>query len=85
MRVVKVAQEDVAEKIDTLYILELFRHIEKVGITFICTKDDRQLDDWVDEDGHHIVIHLPYKKVKKLADIRPMMLERVKERLGLVA
>ena len=85
MKVVKVVQEDVADKIDTLYILEQFRHIDRVGIIFVCTKDEREEDDWTDEDGRHIVIRLPYQVVKQLADARPMMLERVKKRLGEVA
>jgi len=85
MKVVKVVQEDVSDKIDTLYVLEQLKHIEGVAIIFICTKDGREEDDWVDEDGRHIVIHLPYKKVKKLADARPLMLDKAKERLGLVA
>ncbi len=85
MVVIKVVEEDVADKIDTFYILELFRHIDKVAITYMCTKDERDLDDWVDEKGRHIIIRLPYKDVKKLSDIRPLMLEKAKERLGLVA
>lgn len=86
MRVVKIVEADVSDKIDTLYILEQFRHIDKVGIAFICTKDEQEEDDWIDEDGiRHIVILLPYKEVKRLTDIRPLMLAKAKERLGLVA
>lgn len=85
MRVLKIAQEDVADKIDTAYILEQFRHLDKVIITFMCTRDEREIEDWVDEDGRYINIRLPYKEVKHLTDIRPLMLARVKERLGLVA
>ena len=85
MKVVKVVQEDVADKIDTLYLSEQFQHIDRVAIIFFCTKDERDEDDWIDEDGRHIVIRLPYKEVKQLADVRPMMLARVKERLGEVA
>ena len=86
MRVVKVAQEDVAEKIDTLYILEQLRHIEKVGITYICTKDKQEEDDWTDEKGvRHIVILLPYDEVKTSDDIRPKMLKKAKERLSQAA
>ena len=85
MKVIKVVEEDVSGKIDTLYILEQFRHIENVGITFICTKNEQEEDDWVDEDGRHIVILLPYKKVKRLTDVRPLMLAKAKERLGLAA
>ncbi|MBK8426196.1 MAG: hypothetical protein IPL27_09625 [Lewinellaceae bacterium] len=84
MNVGKVAQEDVADKIDTSYILALFQHIDKVAITFICTKDEREVADWTDEDGRHIVIRLPYKEVKRLSDIRPLMLAGVQERLGLM-
>ena len=85
MKVLKVVEEDISDKVDTFYILEQFRHIDKVAITFLCTKDEREVDDWTDERGRHIVIRLPYKEVKKLADIRPMMLAFVQERLGLVA
>lgn len=85
MKVLKVVEEDIANKIDTAYILEQFRHIDNVIITFMCTRDERELEDWIDEDGHFIVIRLPYKEVKKLADIRPLMLSKAKERLGLVA
>lgn len=85
MRVIKIVEEDIAEKIDTAYISDQFRHIEKVGVTFICTKDEHEEDDWTDEDGRHIVIRLPYKEVKHLTDIRPLMLARVRERLGEVA
>jgi len=85
MKVLKVVEEDIADKIDTYYILELFRHIENVAITFMCTKDEREVEDWIDEKGWHIVIRLPYKKVKRLADARPLMLARAKERLGLTA
>ena len=48
-------------------------------------KDEHEEDDWTDEDGRHIVIRLPYKEVKYLADIRPRVLARVRERLGEVA
>ena len=85
MKVLKVVEEDVSEKIDTLYILELFRHIDNVAITYFCTRDERDLDDWVDEKGRHIIIRLPYQEVKKSTDVRPLMLAKAKERLGLVA
>ena len=85
MKVLKVVQEDIADKIDTAYISEQFRHLDKVAIIFLCTKDEREEDDWTDEDGRHIVIRLPYKEVRQMEDIRPMMLARVKERLAEVA
>jgi len=43
MRVLNVVEEDIADKIDTKYILEHFRHLDKVAITYICTKDDREV------------------------------------------
>ncbi len=85
MKVVKIVEEDIADKVDTSYILEQFRHLDQVGITFICTKDEQEEDDWVDETGRHIIICLPYREVKELADARPLMLAKAKERLGLVA
>ncbi len=66
MNVGKVAQEDVADKIDTSYILALFQHMNKVAITFPRTKDEREVEDWTDEDGRHIVIRLPYKRSQKV-------------------
>ncbi|MEI6410453.1 MAG: hypothetical protein WCR52_13780 [Bacteroidota bacterium] len=81
MKVLKIAEEDVADKIDTLYILDLFRHVDRVAITFMCTKDGRTVDDWVDENGHHFVIRLPYLDVKEMTDVKPFMLAKVQERL----
>ena len=48
MKVLKVVEEDIADKIDTLYILEQFRHIDSVAITFLCTKDEREVNDWIE-------------------------------------
>ena len=86
MKVVKVVDEDIADKIDTQYIAKQFSDLQNVGIVFICTRDKGEEDDWIDEEGmRNIVIHLPYKEVKQLADARPLMLARARERLGLVA
>ncbi len=85
MQVLKVVEEDIAAKIDTAFILEQFKHIDKVIIAFMCTKDEREVDDWIDEDGRYIVIRLPYKQIKKLKDARPLMLAKAQERLGLAA
>jgi hypothetical protein len=86
MVVVKVADQDIADKVDTQYIAEQFTDMQNIGIVYICTREGGEEDDWVDELGiRNIVILLPYKKVKKVRDIRPLMLERAKERLGLVA
>lgn len=84
MLVLKIVDRDVASKIDTTYIAEELANVQNVGIIFICTSEGGEEDDWIDEDGiRQIVIHLPYKVIKNLADARPLMLERAKERLGL--
>lgn len=86
MIVVKVVDQDVADKVDTQYIEEQLSGLENVGIVYICTSEGGEEDDWTDEEGMlNIVIHLPYKEVKKLPDIRPLMLLKAKERLGLVS
>ena len=86
MIVVKVVDQDIADKVDTYYIEQQFAGLENVGIVYICTSEGGEEDDWTDEEGmRNIVIHLPYKEVKKLSDARPLMLAKAKERLGLVA
>lgn len=86
MIVVKVVDQDIADKVDTYYIEQQFAGLENVGIVYICTSEGGEEDDWIDEEGmRNIVIHLPYKEVKKMADVRPLMLARAKERLGMVA
>ena len=84
MVVVKVADEEVAHKVDTQYIATQFQDLLNVGIIYMCTSEGGEEDDWFEESGmHHYVIHLPYKEVKQLTDIRPLMLARAQERLGL--
>ncbi len=86
MVVVKVVNQDVADKVDTDYIREQFADLENIGIIYICTPEGGEENEWVDEEGmRHIVIHLPYKDVKRISDVRPLMLARAKERLGLAA
>lgn len=86
MVVVKVVDQDVADKVNTQYIAQQFTDVENVGIIYICTLEGGEEDDWIDDEGiRNIVIHLPYKQVKKLEDVRPLMLAKAKERLGLVA
>ncbi|MEZ4927925.1 MAG: hypothetical protein R3A50_16700 [Saprospiraceae bacterium] len=86
MIVLKIADQDVADKIDTAYIAKHFTSILEIGITFICTEEGGAEDDWIDEDGiRQIVIHLPYKEVKRKKDIRPMMLAKAMERMGMAA
>ncbi len=68
------------------YVEDHLSDLQNIGIVFICTSEGGEEDDWTDEDGlRHIVIHLPYEEVRKSTDVRPMMLARAKERLGLVA
>jgi len=50
MIVTKVVEEDVADKVDIYYIREQFSQIDSVAIIFLCTKDEREEDDWVDEE-----------------------------------
>jgi hypothetical protein len=85
MKVLKIVEGDVSDKIDTSYVWEQLNHIDKVALIFICTLDEQEEDDWYDENGRHIIILLPYKEVKLLTDARPLMLAKAKERLGLVA
>jgi len=86
MVVVKVVDHDVLDKVDTQYIEDQLSDLQNIGIVFICTREGGEEDDWTDETGlRHIVIHLPYKEVRQSADARPMMLAKVKDRLGLVA
>ena len=86
MIVTKAADHDVFDKIDTQYISDQFTDLKNVGVIFICGKEGGEEDDWTEDDGmHYIVILLPYEEVRQLLDIRQMMLEKTKERLGLVA
>lgn len=86
MVVVKVVDQDIADKIDTQYITAQFPDLQNIGLIYICTSEGGEEDEWTDEKGvYHIVIHLPYDEVKQLPDVRPLMLTRAKERLGMVA
>lgn len=84
MVVVKVADQDTFDKVDTQYIKDQFSHLQNIGIVYICTPEGGEEDDWTDDDGlRHIVIYLPYEEVRNTLDARPLMLRRAKERLGL--
>jgi hypothetical protein len=85
MNVVKVVDEDIGGKVDTNYIEEQLLDIANVTIVYICTSEGGEEDDWIDDESgvRYLVIHLPYKEVKRLADARPLMLKKAKERLGL--
>lgn len=86
MVVLKVAENDIFDKVDAQYVEDQLSDLQNIGIIFICTSEGGEEDDWTDEDGlRHIVIHLPYEEVRKSPDVRPIMLAKAKERLGLVA
>ncbi|MBK8194333.1 MAG: hypothetical protein IPK76_14380 [Lewinellaceae bacterium] len=86
MIVLKVVDEDIADKVDIQYIQNQFANLENIGILYVCTLEGGEEDDWIDADGmRNIIIHLPYKEVKKRSDIRSLMLAKAEERLGLVS
>ena len=45
MIVVKIAEKEVADKIDTRYVSAQFSHVENVGGTLLCTLDDHEEDE----------------------------------------
>lgn len=85
MIVVKIVEQEVADKIDTQYVSAQFSHVQNVGIVFLCTQDenDQEEDEWVDDKGrHNFIIRLPYDFVKRSPDVRDFMVAIVKERVG---
>ena len=87
MIVVKIVEQEIADKVDTQYVAAQFPQLPNVGITFLCTQDenDQQEDEWIDGKGrHNFIIRLPYELVRNSADVRPFLVAIVKERLGLV-
>ncbi len=88
MIVVKIVEQEIADKVDTQYVAAQFPHQPNVGITFLCTQDenDQEEDEWVDDKGRHqFIIRLPYDLVQRSKDIRAFMVAIVKQRLGEVA
>ncbi len=88
MIVVKIVEQEIADKVDTQYVAAQFPHRPNVGITFLCTQDenDQEEDEWIDEKGRHqFIIRLPYDVVRTSSDVRAFMVAKVKERLGEVA
>jgi hypothetical protein len=84
MRVLKVVDQDINDKIDTEYIEEKLGSFQNIGIVYICTSEGGLEDEYVDSDGRQIyVIHIPYELAKKDFDVRPLMLSKAKERMGL--
>ncbi len=83
MQVTKMVDEDISEKVDIDYIENYFKTWPNVRILFICTLETGEEDDWTENGFRYIIIDLPYKEVKKMKDVRPLMLAKAKERLGL--
>lgn len=84
MIVVKVVDQDIADKVDTQFIEAAFSELPDTGIIFICTSEGGEEDDWIDEDGlRYVIIDLPYEAVCQMPDAQPLMLAKAKERLGL--
>ena len=85
MIAVKVADQDVADKVDTQFIEATFSELPDIGIIFICTSEGGEEDDWADDDGlRYIIIDLPYEAVRQMPDAQQLMLAKAKQRLGLV-
>ena len=40
MKVVKIVEQAIADKVDTQYVAAQFPHLPNVGITFLCTQDE---------------------------------------------
>jgi hypothetical protein len=85
MVVLKIVDEDIADKVDTHFVSSQFTGLENIGMVFICLREGEEDKDYVEEGIHFIVINLPYEEVRKMQDARPMMLAKAKERLGLRA
>jgi len=88
MIVVKIVEQEIADKVDTQYVAAQFPDLPNVGITFVCTEDetDQEEDEWIDEKGRRqFIIRLPFDMVKRSADVRDFMVAIVKERLAKAA
>lgn len=84
MKVLKVVDEDINDKIDIEYIENELGSFQNIGIVYICTIEGGAEDEYIDPDGTQVfIIHIPYELAKKNLDVRPIMLSKAKERLGL--
>lgn len=82
MVVVKVVEQDIADKIDTDFISDQFKELENIGIIFICTREGEEERDYIEDGMRYIVINLPYDEVNILKDARQMMLKKSQEKLN---
>lgn len=85
MEVTKMVDEDISEKVDIDYIENHFKSVPDVRILYICTVESGEEDDWMEDGYRYIIIHLPYQEVKKMKDVRPLMLAKAEEKLGFLA
>ena len=83
--VTSITDEEVLLKIDTQYVMSKFSGVDmNAVIVFICTNDNwRKEDTWKHKGKMYYAIRLPYQQVKETADVRPLMLELVANRLGI--
>ena len=83
--ITSIVDEAVFRKFDHPYVMQQLAHIDMdVVIVFICTNENiRKEDTWKKKGTTYYAIRLPYEQVKKMDDIRPMMLEAVTRKLGI--
>jgi hypothetical protein len=84
MKVTKIVDQEVADKIDIQYIESQLTDIPDIGIIYVCTEEGGEEDEWIEEGIRYIVIQLPYPHVQNIEDARSLMLEKVKERLAIL-
>ena len=62
---VKIAKQEVADKIDTQDVTTKFPNLENIWITFLCIPDDQEEEEKADEKGRRqFNICLPYEGVQ---------------------
>lgn len=81
MVVVKVADEDVADKLDTEYVANQFVGLDNIGVIFVCTVEGEDDRDYEEDGVRYIRINLPYNEVQQLADAKFMMLTKLNTQL----
>ncbi len=85
MRVLKVVDEDINDKIDIEFIEEELGSFQNIVIIYICTPEGGAEDEYVNADGAQVfIIHIPYELAKKNSDLRQLMLSKAKERIGVI-
>ena len=68
IQVTKMVEEDVIHKIDHNEIIKLLPPQKgKTFITFVATKRRQKNDKWQKDGALHVVVVLPYSKVKRMS------------------